>query len=79
MWLNQDAYLSLIDIEKDKTINYNIHTKGNGVYLFTIEGMISVGNEALSKRDGIGIWEVDTLSVSATVDAKLLFIEVPMN
>ena len=79
LWLNQDAYFSLVDLEKDKSINYKIHTKGNGVYLFVIEGMISVVDEALSKRDGIGIWEVDSLSVSATVDAKLLFIEVPMN
>ena len=79
LWLNQDAYFSLVDLEKDKSINYKIHTIGNGVYLFVIEGMISVVDEALSKRDGIGIWEVDSLSVSATVDAKLLFIEVPMN
>jgi redox-sensitive bicupin YhaK (pirin superfamily) len=79
LWLNQDAYFSLVDLEKDKSINYKIHTKGNGVYLFVIEGMISVVDEALSKRDGIGIWEVDSLSVSATVDTKLLFIEVPMN
>jgi redox-sensitive bicupin YhaK (pirin superfamily) len=79
LWLNQDAYFSLVDLEKDKSINYKIHTKGNGVYLFVIEGMISVVDEALSKRDGIGIWEVESLSVSAKVDAKLLFIEVPMN
>jgi hypothetical protein len=79
LWLNQDAYFSLVDLEKDKSINYKIRTIGNGVYLFVIEGMISVVDEALSKRDGIGIWEVDSLSVSATVDAKLLFIEVPMN
>jgi quercetin 2,3-dioxygenase len=79
LWLNQDAYFSLVDLEKDKSINYKIHTKGNGVYLFVIEGMIAVVDEALSKRDGIGIWEVESLSVSAKVDAKLLFIEVPMN
>jgi len=79
LWLNQDAYFALVDLEKDKSINYKIHTKGNGVYLFTIEGMISVGDEVLAKRDGIGIWEVDSLTVSAKQDAKLLFMEVPMN
>ncbi len=59
LWLNQDAYLSLTDLEKNKSLDYKIHTKGNGVYMFLIEGEISVGNEALSRRDGIGIWETD--------------------
>jgi redox-sensitive bicupin YhaK (pirin superfamily) len=78
LWLNQDAYLSLTDLEKDKLINYKIHTKGNGVYLFLIEGKVSVVNEYLSGRDGIGIWESDEFSVTANADSKVLLIEVPM-
>lgn len=79
LWLNQNSYFALSDLDKDKSIDYKIHTNGNGIYLFVIEGMISVGDEALSKRDGIGIWEVDNISVTAGEDSKLLFIEVPMN
>lgn len=78
LWLNQDAYLSLTDLEKDKSLSYKVHTKGNGVYLFLIDGKISVGNEKLSKRDGIGIWETDEFSITANSDSKLLLIEVPM-
>jgi hypothetical protein len=63
---------------KDKSIDYSIHTKGNGVYLFLIEGKISVGEEILSKRDGIGIWDTDEFSVTANENSKLLLIEVPM-
>jgi hypothetical protein len=79
LWLNQDAYLSLTNMEKSKSLNYKIHTKGNGVYLFLIEGEISVGNETLSKRDGIGISETDEFSITANSDSKILLIEVPMN
>jgi redox-sensitive bicupin YhaK (pirin superfamily) len=79
LWLNQDAYLALIDLEKDKSLNYKIHSKGNGVYIFLIEGKISVADETLSKRDGIGIWDTDELSVTANENSKILFIEVPMN
>lgn len=57
LWLNQDAYLALSDLEKSKSLNYKIHTKGNGVYLFLIDGNISVGDDKLFKRDGIGLWE----------------------
>jgi hypothetical protein len=79
LWLNQDAYLSLIDIEKNKSVNYKTHTKGNGVYLFLIDGIISVGEETLSKRDGIGIWETDEFSITAKENSRILLIEVPMN
>jgi len=78
LWLNQDSYFALTDLEKDKSINYKMHTKGNGVYLFIIEGKISVGNETLSNRDGIGIWETDEIAVTSKENSRLLFIEVPM-
>jgi len=79
LWLNQDTYFALADMEKDKSINYKIHTKGNGVYLFIIEGKISFGDNTLSKRDGIGIWETDEIELTSKENSKLLFIEVPMN
>jgi redox-sensitive bicupin YhaK (pirin superfamily) len=43
LWLNQDAYLSISDMDSGKSLNYKINTKGNGVYIFLIEGEISVG------------------------------------
>jgi redox-sensitive bicupin YhaK (pirin superfamily) len=79
LWLNQDAYLSLLDLEKGKSLNYKIHTKGNGAYLFLIDGAISVAEETLSKRDGIGIWEASEFSITANENSKVLLIEVPMN
>jgi redox-sensitive bicupin YhaK (pirin superfamily) len=79
LWLNQDAYLSLTDLDKNKSLNYNIHTKGNGVYLFLIEGKIAFDNESLSRRDRIGISEIEEFSIKANEDSQILLIEVPMN
>ena len=79
LWLNQDTYFALTDLEKDKLINYKIHTSGNGAYLFIIEGNISVGNETLLNRDGIGIWNTDEFTVTSKEKSQLLFIEVPMD
>ncbi|HEY6438030.1 MAG TPA: pirin family protein [Ignavibacteriaceae bacterium] len=78
LWLNQESYLSLTDLEINKSLEYKIHTKGNGVYLFLIEGEISAGDQRLSKRDGIGISETDEFSITAKSDSKILLIEVPM-
>ena len=79
LWLNQDAFLSRIDLDKSNSVNYKIHTKGNGVYLFLIDGEISVAGETLSKRDGIGIYETDEFSITAIKDSQILIIEIPMN
>jgi len=78
LWLNQDAYLSRTDLEKNNSINYKIDTQGNGVYLFLIEGNISVSDETLSNRDGMGIWETNEVSIKANEDSQILLIEVPM-
>lgn len=78
LWLNQDGYLSLTDLEKNKFLEYKIHSKGNGVYLFLIDGEILVDDESLLKRDGIGIWETDEFSMTANENSRVLFIEVPM-
>ena len=79
LWLNQDAYLSMSDIDQDNTINYKLNTNGNGIYIFLIDGEISVSGETILKRDGIGIWEVEEISIKAIKDSQALLIEVPMN
>lgn len=78
LWLNQDAYLSLADLEKNKSLSYKIHTKGNGVYLFLIDGKISIEEDVLTKRDGVGIWDTEEFSITANEDSQILLIEVPM-
>lgn len=76
--INQNAWISLADFSKDFTKEYNLNLKGNGVYLFVIEGQIEVVGKELSKRDAIGIWETESVSIQAKQDSKILVIEVPM-
>lgn len=78
LWLNQEAYLSMTDLDKSKSVNYKIHTKGNGVYIFVINGLVSVTDEKLSGRDGIGITDTDEIILKAEDDTSALIIEVPM-
>ncbi len=78
VWINQDAYFSLSDLSSGSSIYYQMNHTGNGVYVFVLEGEAEVTDTTLSKRDGLGVWETDQVSISASTDAKLLFIEVPM-
>lgn len=77
--INQDAWFHLGNLKSGFSTDYQIKQKGNGVYAFVIAGDVTINDQRLNKRDGFGIWDVDTLSVSADTDAELLLMEVPMN
>ncbi|MFK7954367.1 MAG: pirin family protein [Ekhidna sp.] len=79
LWINQDSWFSLSDLDNGTSISYDMHKKDNGVYLFVMEGEVTVNEETLSKRDAIGVSEVDQFEIKASSDAKLLLIEIPMN
>jgi len=79
LWLNQDAYFSRSDLDKDASIKYELHNNKNGLYLFLIDGVLSVTDEILTRRDAIGIWEIDNLEIIANEASSLLLIEVPMS
>lgn len=78
LWIHQDAWFYRSDLDKDKELTYDLHKETSGVYLFVIEGQVSVEGETLKRRDGIGIWNTKSIQVKASEDAQLLFMEVPM-
>lgn len=78
VWIHQNAWFSMGLLEKGATVNYPLKNKDNGVYAFIIEGTVSINNEVLEKRDGLGITETDAFTVTASEDAKVLLMEVPM-
>jgi redox-sensitive bicupin YhaK (pirin superfamily) len=58
---------------------YQLHHKQNGIYLFVIDGSVKFeGEQQLQKRDGAGIWEIESLEMRAVEPCELLVIEVPM-
>lgn len=79
LWLNQDAYFSLGEFEKDQAANYQIHNSKNGVYIFVIEGKIKTADEILSRRDAVGIWNSEKVEISILENSFILLIEIPMN
>jgi redox-sensitive bicupin YhaK (pirin superfamily) len=78
LWINQDARLSLTDLQKEKSITYTTRFQNNGVFLVVIEGSVQLDAHTLNRRDAIGIWDTNTFELSANSDATLLAIEVPM-
>lgn len=78
MWINQDAYFSIGKFKPDSTVDYTIQHKGNGAYIFLIDGEAVIENLNLQKRDALGIWDTDKFKIQITKEAEVLIIDVPM-
>jgi quercetin 2,3-dioxygenase len=78
LWINQDARFLLTQLSAGTEIPYQNAFEGNGVYIMVINGQVSVNGTELSQRDAIGVWEADHFTITASTDAALLAIEVPM-
>ena len=78
IWINQDAWFSLTNLDAGEKLNYDLHARDNGAYIFVIEGHIEAVNQDLKDRDALGVYEIDSVAISAKTNAKVLVIEVPM-
>ncbi len=78
VWIHQDAWFHLGDLEKGTSVEYNIRKTGNGLYAFVIRGSVTVDGQTLGQRDGYGLWDVEAVSVQAEEDSQILLMEIPM-
>ena len=79
VWIHQDAWFHRGKFDKDFTAEYEIKKNGNGVYAFVIRGAVKIEGELLKERDGLGIWETDSLSIQSVQEGtEILLMEVPM-
>lgn len=78
VWINQDAYFNLGHFDANNNVDYKMNTKGNGVFLMVVEGQAEVDGQVLNRRDAIGVWDVDSVTIKTSAETELLAIEIPM-
>ena len=78
LWINQDAWFSLGNLQKGSNVEYLLKNPAHGVYVFVIEGDVNVNGQLLNKRDGFGVSNSDKLTITGVSDAEVLLLEVPM-
>jgi redox-sensitive bicupin YhaK (pirin superfamily) len=78
VWIHQDAWFSLGDFDEGKSDSYKLNKKGNGVYIFVLEGEIEINGQQLNKRDGLGVWDLEEFTILAQKKSDVLLMEVPM-
>lgn len=79
VWIHQNAWFHLGNLDKDFQTEYKIKGgKDNGIYVFVLNGEVSIGDQKLGARDGYGIWNAEKIDIKADGQAEILLMEVPM-
>lgn len=78
VWIHQDAWFHMGDFDPAKEATYTLKKKGNGVYVFVLEGTLEINGKVVQKRDGYGLWDVDGFDIKTIEPSKVLLMEVPM-
>ena len=78
VWINQDAWFTLGNLDVDTELNYQLHQTDSCVYAFVIKGTVELNGIALNERDGLGISNIKDFAIKATSDTELLLMEIPM-
>ncbi|MFV8326742.1 pirin family protein [Flavobacterium sp. ZS1P14] len=79
VWIHQDAWFHIGKFDTGFSTSYQLKKPGNGIYAFVLKGDFTIGNIGLNERDGLGIWDTDTITITAnSADAEILLMEVPM-
>jgi quercetin 2,3-dioxygenase len=77
--IHQDARIFLGRFDPGKKMEYALKSPNHGVYFLAIEGEGKIVDTTLGKRDALGVWETEKVSVQAgDREFFLLAIEVPM-
>lgn len=79
LWVYQKTFFSLGIFESNTTTTYKVKTPKNGVYLFLIDGEITIDHTILKARDAIGITDFEEFEIQCKTKSKILLVEVPMN
>lgn len=77
--ISQQAYIYRTSLVKDNSVDIKVKSSHNGIYIFVVDGEVTVGENILTRRDALGISETDNVSVKANEISELVIIEVPMN
>jgi len=79
VWIHQNAWFYLSELESGKEVTHTLKQKTNGVYIFVLSGNLLVNGETLERRDAIGISDTDLITIKAEENSEFLVMDLPMN
>ena len=77
--ISQQAYIYRTSLDAGKSIDIGLKSDNSGLYIFLVEGEVEVEGSSLAKRDAIGVYETNQISIESKEHSELIIIEVPMS
>ena len=78
-WINQNAKLSLGYFDAEQTVEYAFSSLNKCLFIFLISGSLQVGDIALQPKDGLGIWDTESVFINCLEESHFLIIETVIN
>ena len=78
-WINQNAKLSLGYFDQGKDLTYTFNPTNKCLFIFVMEGDISVNNNTINERNALGIWDTGEVTIHTNNTSHFLVIETPVN
>ena len=79
VWIHQNAWFHMGRFDVSEVAQYQWKSDNNGLYAFVLEGGFELGEHQLGRRDALGIWDTNNISLKATsMESRILLIEVPL-
>jgi len=79
VWIHQNAWFHIGKFENGKADTYSLRNKENGVYIFVLEGRLSINGQEVERRDGFGIKKTEEINlISLENNTEVLLMEVPL-
>lgn len=78
-WINQNTKMSLGLYEEAQPVEYAFNPTNKCLFLFVVEGSVTVAGKKIERRDAIGIWDTDSLTIETAAATEFLLIGTPVN
>ena len=78
-WINQNAKISIGYFDKNETLNYEFDSVNKCLFVFCIEGSLNIDEQAIQKRDALGIWNTNKTLIDIHRNSEFVIIETVVN
>jgi redox-sensitive bicupin YhaK (pirin superfamily) len=65
--------------DEAQTVNYSLNPVNKCLFLFVIEGRVTIDGKTAGRRDALGIWDTSSVNIEMEAATEFLLIETPVN
>jgi redox-sensitive bicupin YhaK (pirin superfamily) len=78
LFVNQDVTMYVSSLDAARELAHEIGSK-HGVYLYLVDGKISVGDVQLAKGDAVKVTQEKQIEIRADADSEIVLFDVPLS